>query len=121
MALNFNSVENAAYYMKCSLEKKGYQVEATSAPSSLSSGASSDYRKFVSFSQRILDGSGVLKGYITYRVTLTTSVKRPKFSSYELFDEVYNSVHKVHLKDYPTADDCFKDVYNYILDHYKMV
>lgn len=121
MALDFNSVENSAYYMKYSLEKKGYQIEATSAPSNLASITLADYRRFVSFTQRILDKSGILKGYITYRVTQTISTKRPRFSSYELFDEVYNSVEKSHLNDYSSPEDCFKYVYNYILTHYKMV
>lgn len=120
MALDFNSIENAAYYMKHSLEKQGYKIEATSAPS-VTYPSLDDYRKFVSLTQRILDSSDKLLGYITYRVTQTTSVKHPMFSSYEVFDSAYASLQKYHLKDYSSADICFKTVYDYILNHFKMV
>ena len=115
MALDISSIENAAYYMKHALEKEGFIIEATSAPAY--SGTSVDsYRKYIAFTQRVLDKSSTLLCYITYRCTQTTAVKHPQFSSYQVLDVAYKEVTgaKWHLKDSPTPEDCFKTVYDFI-------
>lgn len=113
--LEIKTIEAASYYMKHSLEKVGFIVEATYAPSS--TGLSVDgYRKYIALTQRVLNSSGTLLGYLTYRCTQTTSVKHPQFSSYQVLDANYNEIdgYKWHLKDFPTPEDCFKRVFDAI-------
>ena len=122
MALDISTIENAVYYMKYALEKEGFLVEATSAPVYSGTSSVDQYRKYIAFTQRILDKTGThLLCYLTYRCTQTTAVKHPQFSSYQILDVAYKEVAgaKWHLKDCPTPEDCFKVVYDYIIKTFK--
>lgn len=114
--LEIKTIEAAAFYMKHSLEKYGFKVEATSAPSATGL-AVDDYRRYIALTQRILDDCDNLKCYLTYRCTKTTAVKPPKFSSYQVLDANYDEIDgfKWHLKDFSTPEECFKKVYDSIV------
>ena len=112
--IDLTQVEEAIRAMRYMVTRgnPGFTIMHTCAP-----GRDERYNRFVVFTHKIRnDATNQIVCYITYRSKLPSKEEAPTFSSYEVFDENYHSLTKIHvdITDGTNGRKTFDDAYAYV-------